>query len=114
LGRHHNGLHSGGAHLVDGRGRGILVATSTEGDLSAGGLSHASLEYGSHVDFLDLAGLEVAAGEGASGGNLAKVGGGHVTEAAHEGTDSGTLGSNNDSGEGSLGEFRGHNKVKSY
>jgi hypothetical protein len=89
-----------------------LAAASTKSNLSAGSLAHAGLKNGTHVDLLDFASFKVAASKCTLGGDLTEVSSGHVAEAAHEGSNSGTLGSNDDSVDRSLSKFGGHNKVK--
>lgn len=63
LGTLDDGLHAGGAYLVDGGGDNGVGQTGLESDLSSGGLANAGREHVTEDDLVNLLGLEVGLGE---------------------------------------------------
>lgn len=59
-----DGLHTGSAHLVDGGGLGGLRASCLKSHLTSGSLADVALQNVTHVDLLDLVGLEAGALDG--------------------------------------------------
>ncbi len=102
LGGHHDGFHAGGANLIDSRGGSVLAHFGAKSDLASWGLSHACLKDGTHDDLLDLGRVELATGEGSTGRNCTEMRGTKLGERAHEGTDGGSFGTDDDCAHHSL------------
>lgn len=84
LGREDDGLHAGGADLVDGDGFGGRGEAGEDGGLPGGRLADAALEHVAHVHVCYFGGGHLGALEGGADGGGAEVRGGDAAEGSIE------------------------------